>query len=283
MSYTWSLAHLTALSLDPPALIEAAHRTGCQHVGLRLDPLTPQEPHFPLIADADMLAKTQRRLRSTGVTVHDVEVIRLGSQRPPESYLDFLRTAAELGATHLVTQTPDTHGAEATDLFGRMCDLAAAFGMRCDLEFVTWTAVPDLSTAAEIVGSAGRTNAGILIDFLHFDRSGCSLEDLRALPREWFTWAHVNDAPGHRPHTTEELIRAAREHRLIPGQGDIDLHGILNALPPDITLALEAPHTAAVEALGASGYIEHLVQQARAHLTALSAPVPGPGTAPPVA
>lgn len=277
MTYTWSIAHLSALSLDPPTLIDLAHRTGCQHVGLRLDRLTPQEPHFPLLTDADLLSRTQQRLRATGVTVHDVEVVRVGPQVPPESYLGFLRTAAELGVTHVVTQTPDTVGEEAKDLFGRMCDLAATFGMVCDLEFVTWTAVPDLTTAADIVSSVGRGNSGILVDFLHFDRSGCSLEHLRSLPRKWFTWAHVNDAPRQRPATVEGLIHAARHDRLIPGQGQIDLFGILDALPENITLALEAPSTTATDAPGAVGYVEQLVNEARTYLAGSRPPEPSVG------
>ena len=42
--------------------------------------------------------------------------------------------------------------------------------------------VGDLGAAAEVVAGVGRPNAGILVDTLHFARSGSSLDQLSALP-----------------------------------------------------------------------------------------------------
>ena len=62
-----SLAALTVLELSPPEMVEVAARAGYSHVGLRLVPATPEEQHFPLVADAGLRAQTRQRLRDTGM------------------------------------------------------------------------------------------------------------------------------------------------------------------------------------------------------------------------
>jgi sugar phosphate isomerase/epimerase len=41
--------------------------------------------------------------------------------------------------------------------------------------------------------------------------------------------------------TTEQLLHTARSERLPPGEGDIDIRGILERLPADIIIGLEVP------------------------------------------
>jgi sugar phosphate isomerase/epimerase len=90
----------------------------------------------------------------------------------------------------------------------------------------------------------------MLIDVLHFARSGSSIDELKKLPREWFRFAHVCDAAAEIPATTEGLIRTARAERLFLGEGGIDVRGILAALPPDIPYTLEIPRTTLASLVG---------------------------------
>ena len=57
------------------------------------------------------------------------------------------------------------------------------------------------------------------------------MEDLDALPREWFHFAHLCDAQAEIPAEREELIRIMREGRLYAGDGGIDIASIFNRLP----------------------------------------------------
>jgi sugar phosphate isomerase/epimerase len=41
--------------------------------------------------------------------------------------------------------------------------------------------------------------------------------------------------------TTEQLLHTARSERLPPGEGGIDIRGILKRLPADIVIGLEVP------------------------------------------
>ncbi|HEV2781371.1 MAG TPA: hypothetical protein VGX25_18470 [Actinophytocola sp.] len=130
---------------------------------------------------------------------------------------------------------------------------------------------PDLTEATRILRAAGRPNAGILIDLLHFAPSGSSLAELRRLPPEWFHFAQVCDAPAGVPATTEGLIHTARAERLLPGEGGIDVRGVLAALPAGIPYALEIPHAARTAEAGARGYVHLAITAARRHLDALEA------------
>jgi sugar phosphate isomerase/epimerase len=132
--------------------------------------------------------------------------------------------------------------------------------------FPSWTETPDLAEAARVLRAADQPNAGILVDLLHFARSGSSLTELRELPAAWFHFAHVCDAPADAPSTTEGVIHAARFERLFPGEGGIDLRGILAALPTGIPYALEIPRATLVAQVGAKEHARLAISAARRHL-----------------
>lgn len=267
--HDYSLAHLTALSLSPPELVEAAAAGGYRYVGLRLTKVTMEEPHYPLTYDPALMRATKTRLAATGVEVLDVELARLASGDRPRDFLRFLEAGAELGAKHVITQLPDSDFARKTDKFAELCQLALPLGLTIDLEFPSWTETPSLGEAARVLRAADQPNAGMLIDLLHFARSGSSIEDLRDLPPEWFHFVHVCDAPGDIPDTTEELIHTARFERLFPGEGGIDVHGILGALPPGLPYALEIPRATLAVQVGAKEHARLAITAARQHLDGL--------------
>lgn len=264
--HDYSLAHLTALSLSPPELVDAAASGGYRYVGLRLTKVTMEEPHYPLTYDPALMRATKTRLAATGVEVLDVELARLASGDRPRDFTRFLEAAAELGARHVITQLPDADLARKTDKFAELCELARPLGLTIDLEFPSWTETPDLGEATKVLRAADQPNAGLLVDLLHFARSRSSLEDLRDLPREWFHFVHVCDAPAEIPDTTEGLIHTARFERLFPGEGGIDVHGILDALPPGLPYALEIPRATLAVQVGAKEHARLAIAAARRHL-----------------
>jgi sugar phosphate isomerase/epimerase len=136
---------------------------------------------------------------------------------------------------------PDPDRNRKIERFARLCEMAQPLGLTIDLEFPSWTETPDLREASRVLQAAKQPNAGILVDLLHFARSGSSVADLRELPAEWFHFAHVCDAPADIPATPEGIIHTARFERLYPGEGGIDVQGITDALPSGIPFALEIP------------------------------------------
>lgn len=236
-----SLAALTVLELSPPEMVEVAARAGYSHVGLRLVPATPEEYHFPLVADAGLRAQTLQRLRDTGVRVLDVEILRL---KPDTRVVDFeaiLAVGAECGASELLVAGNDPDEARLTDNFAALCDLSLHYGLHPHLEFMPWTNARDLTQAARIVATADRPNGCVLIDAFHFDRSASRLADLASIPPSRLRYAQLCDVAGPRPDDMDEILRQARNERRFPGDGDCDLHGLLRSLPANIPLSLEIP------------------------------------------
>jgi 4-hydroxyphenylpyruvate dioxygenase-like putative hemolysin len=264
--HDYSLAHLTALSLPPPDLVDAAADAGYRFVGLRLTRVTPQEPHYPLASDPALLRATKVRLAATGVDVLDIELARLGPHDDPRDLQRVLEAGAELGARHIITQLPDPDPARKVDNFATLCEMARPLGLTADLEFPSWTQTPDLHEAVRVLRAAGQPNAGILVDLLHFARSGSAVDELHDLPAEWFHFVHVCDALAAVPPTEEGLIHTARFERLFPGDGGIDVQGILAALPAGIPYALEIPRAMSVSSVGPKEHARMSLAAARRHL-----------------
>ena len=90
-----------------------------------------------------------------------------------------------------------------------------------------------------------------MVDTLHFSRSECSLTELDEIPAERFHFVQVSDAAGPVPETTEGLIFTAREDRLNPGDGDLDLAAILSRLPENIPVSVEIPNSSLAKVMPA--------------------------------
>ena len=246
----YSLAHLTVLGLSPPRMVAVAAQTGYSYVGLRLNAVTADEPRYPLHRDRTMLLETKRQLAATGVRVLDIELIRVTPDFDVRDYDELLDVSADLGARHLLAQGADANLERVTEHFAQLCSAAAKRNLTADIEFVTWTETANLARAAAIVRGAAQSNGGLLIDTLHFSRSNDRVAELAQLPRSWFHYAQVCDAPSEPPKTLDGLIFAARNERMFPGAGGLDLQGILGALPAGIPYSLEIPMAALAKQVG---------------------------------
>ena len=240
MTRRLSLAHLSAITLPPPALIEAAAETGFDAVGLRLLRVTEHSPGYPLMDEPAVMRAARAALRATRLLVSDIEFVKITPEIDIDALLPLLDAGAELGAGHLITAPYDEDLDRLADRLAALSDAAAARGIATVLEFFPWTPVPDLATCRKVVEAAG-PRVGILVDSLHFDRSRSSLVDLRALAPERLPFAHLCDAPVLPAYSREQLLSTAREDRQPPGEGQIDLRAFLEALPQDLPLALEVP------------------------------------------
>jgi sugar phosphate isomerase/epimerase len=267
MTPAFSLAHLTVLSLSPPEVVRVAARTGYQVVGLRLIKVTDQSPGYPLMQDAAMMRATKAAMADTGVGVLDIEFVRITPDIDVDALESFFAAGAELGARHVITAPYDSDLARLADRLGAITERAARYGLGAVLEFFPWTVVPDLNAAVRVVEAAGPIETGILVDTLHFNRSGSTNEQLDRVPAHRLPFMHVCDAPVQESYTTEELLHAGRAERLPPGEGAIDIRAILGHVPQGIPLALEVPMTAMTAADGVEAVALRVRQAASRLLT----------------
>jgi sugar phosphate isomerase/epimerase len=242
-----SLAHLTILDTTPPDLISAAAVAGFPHVGIRLT-ATPSVgvPPYDALHEGPMLRETLLRLKDTGITVLDTEFLRFEPDRPEGIPEGFLEVSARLGAKHVLVMSAEPDEARTLERFGELCDRAAQYDLRVGLEFAVYTGVRTLADAARMVKASGRKNTAVVVDFLHFSRSGGQPAHLAAVDPALFHYAQVCDAGPDMPSPTDtpSLIREARTGRFFPGEGALPLTALVAALPAHIPLAIEAPSQA---------------------------------------
>jgi sugar phosphate isomerase/epimerase len=268
---SFSLAALTALEISPPKLVEVAAACGFEAVGFRLLAAAPGGISYPLMDDPVRLRETKGRLAATGVRVADLEVVAFRPETEVASFERFFQAGRELGARHTLVAGYDPDIGRFSDRFAEYCDMASRFDLTADLEFMPWTFVPNLKTAVGIVEKVSSPAAGILVDAIHFDRSRGTLEDLRRIPVQWLHYWQMCDGPAERPSTTEEMIHAAREERMFPGEGGIDLVALTREMPPDVTISIEVPTAELAKTLDAEERARRALRGAKAVVAAAAA------------
>jgi sugar phosphate isomerase/epimerase len=269
MAHLIGLAALTVLELTPPEMVSCAVDAGFDRVGLRLIPATPQEVQHPMVRDTPMVRETERRLNDTGMRVLDVEIFRL---RPETLVADFeaaLATAARLGAKEALVAGNDPDEVRFTDNFASFCELAQRFGIGANLEAMPWTDCKNFGQAVRIVTAAAHENGGVLIDPIHFDRGGSKASEIAGVPRARFRYMQLCDAPAERPADVEGLLHQARAERMMPGDGGLDLSGMLRAVPAELPLSLEIPMQALTRTLPALERTRQMLAKARRLLETL--------------
>jgi sugar phosphate isomerase/epimerase len=237
-----SLAHLTVLDATPPELVTVAAAAGFRQVGIRLT-ATPSVgvPPYDVLGDTPMLRETLRRMADTGVSVLDVEFLRFEPEHPVGIPEGFLEAGARLGAKYVLVMSAEPAEARTLERFAELCDRAAQYGLHVCLEFAIYTGVKRLADAARMVKRSGRANASVLVDALHFSRSGGTPAHIPSVEPSLYRYAQICDAAPGMPTEPPDLIREARTGRLLPGEGVLPLVELVRALPATVTLAVEAP------------------------------------------
>lgn len=237
----YSLAHLTVLDVPPPRMTQMAAEAGYSHVGFRLWPAVPGGPAY-LLGQPAMVRETKAVLRDTGVKLFDIEIVWLRPETRLTDYTRFLELGASLGAKAVLVGGDDPVEARLTARLAALCEMAAPLGLTINLEIMPWTATRDLPAALRVINAIPQANVGLLVDTLHFHRSRSSVAQLAKVPPHLFNYAQLCDAPDPIPDAIADLQHTARNARLFPGEGDIDLAAILAALPADLPISLEIPN-----------------------------------------
>jgi sugar phosphate isomerase/epimerase len=253
-----SIAHLTALETSPPDLVYMAADAGFSGVGIRMIGIAADATAWPLMNDKAMLRATIAACRHTGLIIPDIEFIRLTPELDVKTLEPFVEAGAELGAKYIIAAPYDP---DRDRLAGKLAELNATaqrYDINCVLEFFPWANVPDLTSAMDVIARTTDPNIGILVDSLHFDRSGAPWETLAKVAPERLPFCHLSDAEACTSHELEALLFVARENRLPPGEGDLDLIRFLTALPPGCQITVEIPNAAQIQAYGTAAWLKQI-------------------------
>ena len=270
MTKQFSLAHLTVLGCTPPEMAYLAARAGYDFISLR--PIymgLPGEPNYALAENKQMMRETKAALAETGVKLLDIELARICADVDPKKYVPAMEAAAELGGRHVLSSIWTNDRNLYMERFIELCELAKPFGLTIELEYVPIASVTNLAGTLDVLRTANQENAGLMIDIHHFHRAGDKAEDLDAVPREWFRFLHLCDAPAEIPTSKEEMTKILREARLYIGEGGIDIASIVNRIP-EIPYSIELPHDRRAQELGYEEHARRCLQTAKTYLEAYS-------------
>ncbi len=215
---TLSLAALTLLDVPPPEQVRIAARTGFTHVGLRLLPATPTDPDYDMLGDTPAVRATLAALMETGIRVSDVEIVRLTPGFTLDDRLQrFMETAARLGAGQVLVAGNDDNLQRSADNLAILAAAGRPFGLTMNLEPMPWTQLRNIAAAQALIAA------------------------LSSLPAHHLNYMQLCDGAAQKPESEQELIRQARSARNVPGEGGLDLHGLMSALPATLPVSLEVP------------------------------------------
>lgn len=214
--------------LEPAEMVSTAARAGWAACGIWFDGDTWTDRTTD---------EVRRRLGDTGLVALDVEPII-----PADGAVDhaerLIEAAAQLGARFvLFTSRLKDHVATA-DRYAEACAMAEPHGMTVVCEFLPIFPLSTIDIATRIVAGVRSSNTGILVDNLHLSRSGGSVTDVRRLGSAKFPYLQIADAPGERPADPGALFDEALNGRLLPGEGDLPIADLLDAVP-DVALSFE--------------------------------------------
>jgi sugar phosphate isomerase/epimerase len=228
-----SISHLTALHATPPELVSAAAGAGFDAVGIRMWPAA-DEPAYPMLGDTPMMRETLARLADTGLRVLDVEVLRLRPDTGHDDAQRILDAGERLGARGVLVICNDPEETRLVERFRAVCEAAAERGMRACLEFMIFSSVRTLADAVRVIDRTAHPAAAILVDALHVQRSGATPADIAALPPAWLPYAQLCDGSFEPIRPPAEIaLSEARTGRLLPGDGELPLRQLIDALPAD--------------------------------------------------
>ena len=224
------LAAGTVLAAPPEEQIRAAAAAGFDGCGLRLDPAT---------CSAAAVARLARVARSEGVLVLDIEVVRLTTPEPTPDQRHLVAIGADLGARWVLTVSEVADPDDRRRGIEIMAEVAQCNGMRIALEFMGFTAVPNLAAALRLWSMIGAP-VGVLIDALHLHRTGGTPAEVAMMPSGSLGYLQLCDVgPGPGPDGAAALAAEARHHRLMPGDGAIDLAALVASVPKGTAVTVE--------------------------------------------
>lgn len=236
-----SLDILTVMGMEPLAYIKLASDLACDHVGMQVAPVTtiPElYPEWSLRDNPRLLRDIRAALSDHGLTVHLGEGFLLQPDMDVRDFAMDIEVLAEIGARCVNICSFDADRNRAFDALASFAGMAQQAGMSACLEFAPALGIADLATAVEAVRHASVPDFGIVIDAMHFFRSGAMVEDLARLDPALIRYAQICDVPAE---SSLDYVTEACFERCCPGEGDLPLEQLVAALPPDIVVGLETP------------------------------------------
>ena len=236
----FGLAPQTLPDIGPLEFLHCAAEAQYDFVGLRL--ASPSGELSSVSSDLRHIREIAKALADTDLVLNDVEYVRVGANFDPIAGLaPFFENTSALGARRVLTVCEDLDLSRAAENLARLANLAHQYSLELSLEPLPWTSVSSPLVANELIDATGSDGIGILVDALHYFRAGCLAGDLKGIPSGRLHAVQLCDATSLKDITEAEYLRRARADRLLPGEGELDLEGLVRSLPDTLMVSVESP------------------------------------------
>lgn len=266
---------ISAFNIDPIETVKLAADLDCRHISLALAPMSTKHIDYPRWSLRD--DKQLRRDLLQALRDHDVD-ISMGECymiRPDVDFRDSagadLEIMRELNIKRVNIVSIDPDWSRNIDQCGVLVGMADALGMETTLEFGPLLgAFTDLQSALRGLDEVNNPNFRLVVDAMHFFRSGGSVADLEKLDPNRIGYVQLCDVPV--VSRFEQYMYEARYERLPPGDGELPLQEFLQAVPRDVVVGLELPRLAlAKEGVSGRERLQGAVATTRKLLAKISA------------
>lgn len=241
---------LTLLGMPPVDYVTLAAELGCREVssglsGLPLSMFGLQDEFYPewsLRDDPALRREMKIAMRDTGISIGLGEGFRVAPDCKPVDFAGDLDLMAELGALRINAICMDEDMVESgavKDEMAELAEMALARDMGFTMEFFPPTGLNCIERALEVVDHIGKGKAQLLIDTMHFLRTGGTAEKLRALDPALIGYVQLADSAAGPPE--DDYFSMAMFARMVPGEGELPLREVIAALPADVTISCEVP------------------------------------------
>jgi sugar phosphate isomerase/epimerase len=232
-----ALAPLTVGRPEASEMVAAAEAGGFRRLGMSL--WAPDGRLDATCTDRRRLRSVGRALAHTGLEVTDVSVVVLNGRLGLDKVRRVMEVGRELGARRVVVMNRDRDVARAAEGLASLADLGGELDMLVGLEFMPYSATPDLAAAVALVRSVASPRVGLVLDVLHLFRSGAGAREASNVPVP-LVLVQLCDAAGS-PPPRARLREESLTNRRYPGHGDLPLRTVVAGLPAGVPMTLEAP------------------------------------------
>jgi sugar phosphate isomerase/epimerase len=196
-------------------------------------------PPFSLRDDAALRRDMVRALDDHGVSIALGEGFAIRPGTDVRDYEGDLEKMCELGAPRINSYCMERDPGRGLDQLSRLSEMARAAGVENTIEFVPGLPIGDLESALAVVDRIGSPGCRLLIDTMHFIRSGAAPADLVRIDPGKIGYAQICDVPLEPPAMS--YGEEAMFERLVPGEGELPLADILAVLPGHVPIGIEIP------------------------------------------
>lgn len=234
---------LSLFGLSPVASLELAAELGCDCMGTGLEHKGGAQPNgqsaWSFRQSRALVQDTRAASRALGIAIAVCEgfaVLPGSDMRDCAADLDVV---AELGCGRVAVVSIGRDRNQAIDGYGALAQIAAERGLAVSAEMGSLGPVRLVDDAVAVVREVGQPNFTLLLDAMHFFRLGNSLADLERLDPAMIGYVQLCDAPWQPRFDT--YMEEAMYERMIPGEGELPLAGLLRHVPADVVVSLEVP------------------------------------------